>query len=190
MSLDRRTVRLGRRRIGTSSASNTSVVEMRSIPSAAIRPLSLRNVASQGSSVSGITSCLRTISERLQEGAVGRAKSGMFGGHKESPSRLCGQKSRGFTKITQGYRTLAKLTPRPFAQGGAKDKPSEQPAYTGAGVQDVSAGPSLSASRSTLCSRSPAEHELPSEVTTERYVDLTDQRHHNNTTRVVDLVLD
>ena len=48
ISRDSRTVSLGRRRIGTSRTSNTSLVEMRSTPSPPTRPLSLRRRAVQG----------------------------------------------------------------------------------------------------------------------------------------------
>jgi molybdopterin-biosynthesis enzyme MoeA-like protein len=43
------TLRLGRRRIGTSKWSNTSAVEIRSTPSCPTRPFSLRRAGSQGS---------------------------------------------------------------------------------------------------------------------------------------------
>jgi hypothetical protein len=50
MRRESRTVSLERRGIGTSSSSNTSVVQTRSTPSCPTRPLSFRSLRSQGSS--------------------------------------------------------------------------------------------------------------------------------------------
>ena len=49
MTRDRRTVKLARRRMGTSRTSKTSLVATRSTPSCATRPLSLRRAGSHGS---------------------------------------------------------------------------------------------------------------------------------------------
>ena len=54
MTRDSLTVSLGRRRIGTSRTSNTSFVEMRSMPSCPILPFTFRSVGVQGSSTAAL----------------------------------------------------------------------------------------------------------------------------------------